>query len=65
MAMMKTIVGSFILKEDPKSLATTAKGSQRLLRLFYKTKITAMGYQGNNYVASTSSSSNANVDVTQ
>jgi hypothetical protein len=30
-----------------------------------ETKITAMGYQGNNYVASTSSSSNANVDVTQ
>jgi hypothetical protein len=31
MAMMKTIVGSFILKEDPKILATTTKGSQRLL----------------------------------
>jgi hypothetical protein len=30
MAMMKTIVGNFILKEDPKSLAT--KGSQRLLQ---------------------------------
>jgi hypothetical protein len=30
-----------------------------------ETKITAMGYQGNNYVASTSSSSNDNVDVTQ
>jgi hypothetical protein len=30
MAMMKTIVGNFILKEDPKSLATT--GSQRLLQ---------------------------------
>jgi hypothetical protein len=28
-------------------------------------KITTMGYQGNNYVASTSSSSNANVNVTQ
>jgi hypothetical protein len=35
--MMKTTVGSFILNEDPKSLATTTKGSQRLLRLFYKT----------------------------
>jgi hypothetical protein len=33
MAMMKTIVGNFILKEDPNSLATT-KGSQRLLQLF-------------------------------
>jgi hypothetical protein len=30
-----------------------------------ETKITAMGYQGNNYLSSTSSSSNANVDVTQ
>jgi hypothetical protein len=30
MAMMKTIVGNFILKEDPKSLATN--GSQRLLQ---------------------------------
>jgi hypothetical protein len=30
MAMMKTIVGNFILKEDPKNLAT--KGSQRLLQ---------------------------------
>jgi hypothetical protein len=30
MAMMKTIVGNFILKEDPKRLAT--KGSQRLLQ---------------------------------
>jgi hypothetical protein len=30
-----------------------------------ETKIAAMGYQGNNCVASTSSSSNANVDVTQ
>jgi hypothetical protein len=30
MAMMKTIVENFILKEDPKSLAT--KGSQRLLQ---------------------------------
>jgi hypothetical protein len=30
-----------------------------------QTKITVMGYQGNNYVSSTSSSSNANVDVTQ
>jgi hypothetical protein len=36
MAMMKTIVGSFILKEDPKGLATITKGSQRLLRLFNK-----------------------------
>jgi hypothetical protein len=34
MAMMKTIVGNFILKEDPKSLATTTKGSQRLLQPF-------------------------------
>jgi hypothetical protein len=34
MAMMKTIVVSFILKEDPKGLATTTKGSQRLLQLF-------------------------------
>jgi hypothetical protein len=34
MAMMKIIVGSFILKEDPKGLATTTKGSQRLLQLF-------------------------------
>ena len=32
MAMMKTIVGNFILKEDPKSSAT--KGSQRLLQLY-------------------------------
>jgi hypothetical protein len=31
MAMMKTINGNFILKEDPKSLATN-KGSQRLLQ---------------------------------
>jgi hypothetical protein len=30
-----------------------------------ETKITMMGYQGNNFVASTSSSSNANVNVTQ
>jgi hypothetical protein len=30
-----------------------------------ETKIAAMGYQGNNSIASTSSSSNANVDVTQ
>jgi hypothetical protein len=30
MAMIKTIVGNFILKEDPKSLAT--KGSQRMLQ---------------------------------
>jgi hypothetical protein len=30
MAMMKTIVGNFTLKEDPKILAT--KGSQRLLQ---------------------------------
>jgi hypothetical protein len=30
MAMTKTIVGNFILKKDPKSLAT--KGSQRLLQ---------------------------------
>jgi hypothetical protein len=30
-----------------------------------ETKITTMGYQGNNYVARTSSSSNANVNVTQ
>jgi hypothetical protein len=30
-----------------------------------ETKITAMGYQGNNYVAGTSSSSNDNVNVTQ
>jgi hypothetical protein len=30
MAMMKTIVGNFILKEDPKCLST--KGSQRLLQ---------------------------------
>jgi hypothetical protein len=34
MAMMKTIVGNFILKEDPKSLATTTKRSQRLLQPF-------------------------------
>ena len=34
MAMMKTIVGNFILKEDPKGLETTPKGSQRLLQLF-------------------------------
>src|ERR1700722_1646903 len=34
MAMMKTIVGNFILKEDPKSLATATKGSQRLLQPF-------------------------------
>ena len=30
-----------------------------------ETKITAMGYQGNNYVASTSSSDNSNVNVTR
>jgi hypothetical protein len=30
MSMMKTIVGNFILKEDPKRLAAT--GSQRLLQ---------------------------------
>jgi hypothetical protein len=30
-----------------------------------ETKIAAMAYQGNNYVSSTNSSSNANVDVTQ
>jgi hypothetical protein len=30
MAIMKTIVGNFILKEEPKILAT--KGSQRLLQ---------------------------------
>jgi hypothetical protein len=30
-----------------------------------ETKITTMGYQGNNSVASTSSSSNTNVNVTQ
>jgi hypothetical protein len=30
MAMIKTIVGNFILKEDPKILAT--KGSQRLMQ---------------------------------
>jgi hypothetical protein len=30
MVMMKTIVGNFILKEDPKSLATN--GSQRMLQ---------------------------------
>jgi hypothetical protein len=34
MAMMKTIVVNFILIEDPKSLATTRKGSQRPLQLF-------------------------------
>jgi hypothetical protein len=34
MAMMKTIVGNIILKEDPKCLAT--KGSQRLLQLYNK-----------------------------
>ena len=31
MAMMKTIVGNFILKRDPKS--STTKGNQRLLQL--------------------------------
>jgi hypothetical protein len=34
MAMMKTVVGNFILKEDPKSLET--KGSQRLLQPYNK-----------------------------
>jgi hypothetical protein len=73
MAMMKTIVGNFILKEDQKSLATT-KGIQRLSATIQhdlgsdsgdETKITTMGYQGNGSIASTSSSSNNNINVTR
>jgi hypothetical protein len=58
----------------PKKFGNNGKGKSKTVATVLQdlgsdsgdeTKITAMGYQGNNYVASTSSSSNANVDVTQ
>jgi hypothetical protein len=82
MAMMKTIVGNFILKEDhcwklhlerrPKKFGNKGK-SKTAATIQHdlgsdsgdETKITAMGYQGNGSIASTSSSSNNNLNVTR